>query len=425
MTKSFKIKTIIAGAFAVGSFSVAYFVAPILTSVEYSPVVKKTEVEKKVVVKKIIKKVKPSFIVTHVKTPKAVKGIYMTSCVAATPSFRKKLVNLIKETELNSVVIDVKDYTGTISFKIDNPMFKDIKGTGCRAEYMKEFIGTLHKLGVYVIGRVTVFQDPNYTKRYPQLAVKEKNNKDIVWEDRNGISYVDPGAKKFWGYIVALSKDAYGIGFDEINYDYIRFPSDGNMENIYYPFSEKEVLTDPDFGRAKIIQSFAEYLNKNLSGMGIPLSADLFGYTTTNFDDLGIGQVLERTLPYFNYVMPMVYPSHYNSSFIGIKKPATEPYRVVNYSMKRAVKRVGEMIDADNSTSTTTKAVYLRNLARSGNNNISKYQLRPWIQDFNLGAIYTPAMVRSEIQATYDAGLTSWVLWDARNRYTKDALLEK
>ena len=420
-------KTLTSGAFLVGSFSVLYFAVPSLTSVTYDSV---TNTPTPIIapVKKIAqeeKNTEPEFIVTHIQTPKAVKGIYMTACVAATPSFRKKLVALVKETELNSIVIDIKDYSGTISFKTDNPELKEIKGKGCRTSDMKEFIGMLHENQIYTIGRITVFQDPYYTKKYPNLAVKKNSDKTVVWKDYKGISFIDAGARDFWSYIASLSKEAYSIGFDEINYDYIRFPSDGNMRDIYYPFSEDKIIADPDFGKAKVIQSFARYINNAMSDTGAVLSADLFGYTTTNKDDLGIGQVMERILPYFDYIMPMVYPSHYNSGFLGIAKPANKPYRVVNYSMNSAVKRTKELKNSINTTSTTTKAVYLRSLANSGNKNISTSQLRPWLQDFNLGAVYTPQMVRTQIQATYDAGLTSWILWDAANTYTREALLTK
>ena len=417
-------KTLIWGAFLTGSFSVLYFAVPSLTSVTYNLHTGSEKAQAVLVEnKEPVEDVEPAFIVTHIKTPKALKGIYMTACVAATPSFRKKLVALVKETELNSIVIDVKDYSGTISFKTDNKALSEIKGGGCRATDMKEFIGMLHENQIYTIGRITVFQDPYYTKKYPNLAVKKDSNKTVVWKDYKGISFIDAGARDFWSYIADLSKEAYSIGFDEINYDYIRFPSDGNMRDIYYPFSEDKILADPNFGKAKVIQSFAQYINNAMSDTGAVLSADLFGYTTTNKDDLGIGQVMERVLPYFDYVMPMVYPSHYNSGFIGISKPANKPYEVVNYSMNSAVKRTRELKNSKNTTSTTTKAVYLSALANSGNGSISTSQLRPWLQDFNLGATYTPQMVRTQIQATYDAGLTSWILWDAANTYTREALL--
>jgi hypothetical protein len=176
------------------------------------------------------------------------------------------------------------------------------------------------------------------------------------------------------------------------------------------------------------VEDFFAYLYKELSEPFDDfeerpvLSADLFGYTTTNTDDLGIGQVLERTLPYFDYVMPMVYPSHYNAGFIGISKPATMPYEVIKYSMDRAVERAKAMNTALATTSTSTDMVYLRAQAKKGRGEISIDQLRPWLQDFDLGAAYPPEMVRAQIQATYDAGLDSWALWDAGNTYTRAAL---
>ncbi len=413
------------GAFVAGSFSVVYFGAPSFTSVEYDTASKTENIEQVVEVKEIEEVKEPEFIVTHVDTPEAVKGIYMSACAAATPSFRNKMVKLVEETELNSIVIDVKDYSGTVSFKTDNPDLLGVNGDGCRSADMKEFISSLHEKQIYVIGRVTVFQDSYYTKKRPDLAVKKESDKSAVWKDHKGISFIDAGAREFWGYIAELSKESYSVGFDEINYDYIRFPSDGDMRDIYYPFSEERVLADPNFGKAKIIQDFSKYINEELSDTNAVLSADFFGYTTTNSDDLGIGQVLERALPYFDYVMPMVYPSHYNAGFIGIAHPAGSPYEVVNYSMVQATKKVQMLANAKNTTSTTTKAIYLRKLANSGDGVISSSQIRPWLQDFNLGAVYTSEMVRAQIQATYDAGLTSWVLWDAANTYTKEALFDE
>jgi len=414
-------KTLITGAFLVGSFSVLYFALPSFSSVTYDPSTDSQEEPLTVVSGEWPTEEEPKFVVTHVDTPEAVKGIYMTACVAATPSFRSKLVKLVEETELNSIVIDVKDYSGGITFYTDMPALKDAVGLNCSTPDLKEFIGELHEKNIYVIGRITVFQDPYYTKKRPDLAVKRESDRSM-WKDYKGISFIDAGAKDFWDYIVELSKESYAIGFDELNYDYIRFPSDGNMRDIYYPFSEEIVLADTDYGKANIIKEFAEYLYENLSDTGAVLSADLFGYTTTNIDDLGIGQIIERVLPYFDYIMPMVYPSHYNDGFIGIADPSSSPYEVVNYSMNRAVQRTKALSDAIGTTSTTTEALYLKNLANSGHGNISPNQLRPWLQDFDLGAVYTPEMVRAQIQATYDAGLTSWVLWDAGNTYTREGL---
>ncbi len=359
--------------------------------------------------------------VPHLATPEPLKAIYMSQCVVGTPGFRSELVELIDDTELNAVVIDVKDYTGKLGFSTDNAVLADSVSDACGARDMRDFLKLLRDKNIYTIARVTVFQDPYYTSVHPELAVKKESD-GSVWKDHKGLSFIDVGAEDFWEYIVVISREAYDIGFDEINFDYVRYPSDGNMKDIAFTLSG---------GRPKeeVLEDFFSYLFTHLSepwedNDGVPkLSVDLFGYTTTNTDDLGIGQLLERALPYFDYVMPMVYPSHYNQGFIGIAKPATAPYEVVKYSMDASVRRVRALMDAPQSTATTTEATFLREQAKKGHKRFSILQMRPWLQDFDLGATYTPDMVRAQMKAAYDAGLTSWALWDAGNTYTRGALL--
>ncbi len=331
----------------------------------------------------------------HIETPVAVKAVYMSQCLASDKTLRSRIVSLVNETELNAIVIDIKDYSGRIAFVSEDPLYADSVSPTCVVYDMSDFIESLHEDGIYVIGRITVFQDPYYANLRPEFAVRKDSDREAVWKDYKGISYLDPGSKDVWGRVVALSRESYRIGFDEINFDYIRFPSDGNMRDIYYPYSEEFIESDPVGGKASILRGFFSYLRKELSQKdGMVISADLFGMTTTNRDDLNIGQILEDALLNFDYVAPMVYPSHYPSGFIGITNPASKPYEVVRYSMDEAVKR---------SSTTPLK-------------------LRPWLQDFHLGADYTPDMVRAQIQAVYDSGLTSWMLWNASNRYTKEAL---
>lgn len=338
----------------------------------------------------------PKFVATHVKTHDPVKAIYMSSCVAGSPSIRSKLVAIATSTEINSIVIDIKDYSGTISFEPDSAIFKEVSNAStCRAKDMRDFIDDLHKNDIYVIGRITVFQDPYFTKKRPDLAVKRRDG--TVWQDYKGLSFIDVSAKEYWDYIVALGKDAYNAGFDELNFDYVRFPSDGDMKNINFSWTGTTT-------KAVALENFFAYLHGNLKADSGPvLSVDLFGMTTTNTDDLNIGQVLERALPYFDYVAPMVYPSHYPPNFNSYANPAAVPYEVVKYSMDRAYARVKVFNDTVAST--------------------SPLKLRPWLQDFNLGATYTAEMVRRQIQAVYDSGLTSWMLWSAANTYTKGALM--
>jgi len=345
-------------------------------------------------------------LATHIETPESLKALYMTACVAGTPSWRDSLKKLIETTELNAVVIDIKDFTGVVSFPNDFP--KTDTGRGCVVSDMREFVRALHEVQIYVVGRISVFQDPSYTKLFPTLAVKKKSD-GTVWKDHKGLSFIDVGATPYWDYIVEIS-----LGFDELNYDYVRYPSDGNMQDISYTWAVGTASTSsPQATKPEMLENFFEYLSNNLkniahstsSGQGPKLSVDLFGMTTTVTSDMNIGQVLEKALPYFDYVAPMVYPSHYPATWNGFANPAEHPYEVIKISMSKAVERE-EMWQIANGIATSTPS-----------------KMRPWLQDFNLGATYDATKVRAQIQATYDVGLTSWMLWNAGNKYTKEALL--
>lgn len=409
-------KKIFIGALLAGVFSFAYFGLASVSSISYENPESIADVGEGT--EDVLPE--PVFRVVHLPAPEPFKAIYMSQCVSGTPSFRDQLVRLIDDTELNSVVIDVKDYTGKIAFVTNSPVLRDSVSDECRASDMKEFIGRLHDLGIYVVGRVTVFQDPFYTKKRPDLAVKKASDSNTAWKDYKGLSFIDVGARDFWDYILAISREAYDLGFDELNYDYIRYPSDGNMKDIAFPHTGARF-------KDKVLEEFFAYLSGELrskdgfeTGEGPVLSADLFGMTTTNTDDLNIGQILERALPYFDYVMPMVYPSHYPKGFNGWAQPATIPYDIVKFSMDSAVKRARALANSVNSTTTPRVTSASDELIKK----VSARQLRPWLQDFDLGATYTSEMVRAQIQATYDSGLTSWALWDAGNTYTRSALLE-
>src|SRR3989338_4812057 len=351
--------------------------------------------------------------VVHLATPKAQKVIYMTSCVAGTPSFRNDLVKLVEETELNSIMIDIKDFSGTLSFFPKGENLKPFISDRCRAPDMQELIKTLHEKGIYVIGRITVFQDPFLAKRRPELAVKKARD-GTTWKDHKGISFTDPGSKEVWDHTIAIAKESYDIGFDELNFDYIRFPSDGPMNDIAFIWSGNRKKQD-------VLEDFFRYLHEKLHPLGIVTSADIFGMTTTNVNDLNIGQVLEKVSPYFDYVAPMVYPSHYPPQFNGWADPNAHPYDVVKYSMDQAVRRflattTVVVLNGVEPLASTTPPLYPKKPW-----NVEK--LRPWLQDFDYGGNYDIAEVKAQITAVYDSGLTSWILWAPINRYTKGALL--
>ncbi|MHB1118401.1 MAG: putative glycoside hydrolase [Minisyncoccota bacterium] len=408
-----------AGTFVFGSFSVFYFM-PMLFSVDYisgmqdKKVAQVGGVSTPAVDKEVIDGgvVKPEIVVTHIKTPEPLKAVYMSACYASAPSLRAKLVKMIDDTELNAIVIDVKDYTGTIAYKPTNPKLAEVEGPGCRVKDMQEFVASLHEKGIYTIARITVFQDPYYTKAHPELAVKRASDGG-VWKDRKGLAFIDVSAKPYWEYIAALAHETYLLGFDEINFDYIRFPSDGNMKDIAYPWTKNTP-------KVVALENFYSYLSQTVKPSGAVISADLFGMTTTNTDDLNIGQVLERTMPYFDYVAPMVYPSHYPPGFNGWKNPNHYPYDLIKFVMTKGADRAV----ADTTTvehfggeriGTTTPAIYAKEV-------YNRDKLRPWLQDFDYGGNYGTAEVRAQINATYDSGLSSWMLWDPGNKYTPSAL---
>lgn len=382
-------------------------------------------------------------VVQHVPLPEQVKAIYMTACVVGTPNFRQKLVDLIATTEVNSIIIDIKDYSGTISFSPEDESWQGAwQAAKCGARDMKDFIAALHGMGVFVIGRITVFQDPYYTGVRPDLAVK-KADRETVWRDHKGLAFIDVGAKEYWDHIVELSIDAYNIGFDELNFDYVRYPSDGPMDNIAFTHAE---ATEYGHDKQANLEAFFKYLNEQLDdeskfaayrhehtgrASSTPwTSADLFGMTTTNFDDLSIGQVQDRAAPYFDFIAPMVYPSHYPDSFLGLGNPNDYPYKVVNYAMQSGVDRM--------TASTTPMKGFLHTPLYTENASGTKmftglYQkpvftadkFRTWIQDFDYGGDYDAADVRAQIQASYDAGVNSWMIWAPSNIYTKAALEPK
>lgn len=353
-------------------------------------------------------------IVLHLPTPNPLKAIYMTSCVVGTPSFRAELVKLIGETELNSVVIDIKDYSGYISFVPKDEKLKEFVSARCVAPDIQEFVKSLHDKNIYVIGRITVFQDPVLTKKRPDLSVKKKSD-GTTWHDYKGLAFTDPGAREVWEHHVAIAKEAYAIGFDELNFDYIRFPSDGPMSDILFSWSGARE-------KSEVLQDFFVYLFKEIKPTGAIISADLFGMTTTNTDDLNIGQILEKAEPYFDFLAPMVYPSHYPPRFNGYDNPNKYPYEIVKFSMDEAVKRfiattTKVALRGVSPISTTTKPfLYPKKSAR-----IEK--LRPWLQDFDYGGNYDVVEIQAQMKAVYDAGLTSWMLWSPSNKYTRGALL--
>jgi len=333
--------------------------------------------------------------------PTIIKAIYSTNWSASNEKKLQYFINLIKQTELNAIVIDVKDFSGYVAYNTNLELPKKYNAIELRIPKLNKLIKRLHDEGIYVIARISVFQDQMLAQARPDLALYSSTT-SAMWHDNKGLSWMDTAAPEVWDYNASIAQEILERGMDEVNFDYIRFASDGNLNDIRHPFWDEKTL------KISVVRDFFKYLRGRLPDAVI--SADLFGLSTVSTDGLGIGQHLEYALPYFDAIAPMLYPSHYFKDFIGFTNPADYPYEVVKYSMDRAVVRA---LDLKFTASTTPMNA----------------RFRPWLQDFDLGADYDAAKVTAQIKAVNDATAATpelfggWMLWNPSNIYTKEALL--
>jgi len=336
-----------------------------------------------------LKEVEPG--AAHLKTPDEVKAIYLTSATPSVSHF-DELVRLVDETELNAMVIDIKDSYGKVAYDSEVPLAQKIGISKGRIKDLPGVLAKLHEKKIYAIARIAVFQDPALSRARPDLSLQDAGGG--LWGDRKGVTWVDPASKEVWEYNAALAKEVFKLGFDEINFDYVRFATDGAIARIRYPFYNEAVP------KWEVMREFFKYLRDEVGDSGIPISVDLFGITLWRADDINIGQRLTDALAYFDYVSPMLYPSHFPAGFEGWENPSVHPYEIYKRSIER-----GQRVSA---SSTDARAKF-----------------RPWIQDFDLGADYTADMVRQEIRGSEEAGGTGWMIWNARNVYTEGAFLKE
>jgi len=329
------------------------------------------------------------------KAPEIIKAIYLTSWSAATPSMVDYAIDLAQNTEINAVVIDVKDWSGYVNYDTQVPQVEKYNAERVLIRDVGALIEKFHEEGIYTIARITVFQDPILAWARPDLAVRRKSDESLLWLDKSGLAWLDPAAKESWDYNIAIAQDALNQGFDELNFDYVRFPSDGDLGDLSFSRWDSTNTT-----RIATIKEFYSYLRENIPDA--ILSVDLFGLSTVS-SSFGVGQNIENAYDYFDFVCPMVYPSHYVSMYLGYENPAEYPYEIVKHSMESALARL-KVFNEIFST---------------------KAKLRPWLQDFDLGAEYDKDMVRSEINAVSDAleeDFSGFMLWSADNFYTEEAL---
>jgi len=332
-----------------------------------------------------------------------VKALYLTGWTVGSAEKRKHYIELANTTEINAYVVDIKDDDGYVGYESQVPEVKE-HGTWKKKYDPKKMLEEFHANGIYVIGRLVVFKDPVYSQKRPDLAVKSK--KGGLWKDRNGLTWLNPYQKETWEYTVKIAKEAVELGFDEIQFDYVRFDSDskGLMD-----------FTGVDKEKYEAINEFLDYAKSEITE--VPISADVFGIILESPGDTEkIGQYLELIGKNIDYICPMVYPSHYAYGQIvnGVKFPAPdlEPYAVVYNSLIKCKNRIAAV--------------------SSG----YKAKVRPYLQDFTASWLqpkngqkmyqtYGPEQVRQQIKAVYDAGYEEWILWDAKNTYSEEALLKE
>ena len=323
--------------------------------------------------------------------PTAVKAIYVNAWVFGSARLWE-LVHLADQTEINAFVIDVKDDTGCLLYPSAVPTAEEIGANQCvRTKDLKARLDTLLTHGIYPIARIVVAKDPKLAEHKAQWSVHLADGS--LWRDRIGSAWVDAYNDSVWAYAGQLAEEAVHLGFAEVQFDYVRFPDEPRERLATAVFSARRTGDTPRLA----VRRHVQYLKALLSPLGVPVTFDIFGLTASATDDMGIGQVWEDFSSVADVVLPMVYPSHYRAGSYGFARPNAEPYKIVHRALQEALSR---------SHAADAAAV------------------RPYLQAFTLGRRlprYTPFEVRQEIRAAEDLGINSWVLWNPRSVYNRDA----
>ncbi|MET3545479.1 hypothetical protein ABID47_002090 [Paenibacillus favisporus] len=327
----------------------------------------------------------------QVTAPK-VKGIYVTA-YSAGGSRMNQLLDLIDKTDLNAMVVDIKDDAGYITYKTDNATLKRMGKPQPFIPDINQLMQRLNKHKVYPIARVVVFKDTVLAKKRPDLSFK--NPDGTLWENGKGDSFVNPYSKEVWDYNIAIAKEAAKLGFKEIQFDYVRFPEgfEKRADTLKYVKNDKS--------RVDTVAEFVQYARKQLAPLGIRVSVDIFGYAASVPAAEGIGQDFGKISENVDVISPMVYPSHYTTGWFGAQDPDKEPYKTIKGSMADTHKKLDPLKDR-------------------------KPIIRPWIQDFTASWLgsghyekYGKQQVQDQIRALKDAGVDEYLLWNASNRYSQ------
>lgn len=333
------------------------------------------------------------------KVDRDVRGVYFTEyTLSRGEEHFQSLIEKTNNSIINAWVINIKNDNANVVYRSQVPLVQEVEADMNIMRDVDHVMNELRKNDIYPIGRIVAFKDRIAATARPDLAIKDSNGN--VWRDNKGDAWLNPYNPEAWDYLVDIAKEGAMHGYKDIQFDYVRFPTDGRTGEIDYEGKDEEM------SQSEAIAAFLEYAREELKPYGVLVTADIFGWALVETGGASVGHHLETIVPATDVILPMVYPSHYGPGIFGLSKPDLHPYEMVYQSLERAQNRM-EAMDHDGE------------LAR----------IRPWLQDFTatyLGAgnwmHYGKAEVLTQIQATYDAGVSEWVLWNSSNNYTWEAL---
>ena len=316
---------------------------------------------------------------------KPVRGIHLSSWGSGSRKIRRELIAKINNSVINSVVVAIKEVDGRVYIP-GVEMAHKYKTYEAAISEPEEMLKDFKGAGLYTIARIVVFKDKVMPLARKDLAVHTPDGG--IWRASKGATWLDPYNREVWAYTLDVAERAAKLGFDEIQFDYLRYPTEGKTSLCRYtrPHTAKNAVAN--------LKEFLIYAHSRLKPYNVKISADVFGLTTTAKDDMGIGQDIRIIAQNVDYVYPMMYPSHYYTGEYNLKNPNSQPYKVIDRGLKDALKRLGP----------------------------DYAKLRPYLQDFNMGWHYGPHEVRAQIIAARRNMLESWVLWNSGNRYNWAAL---
>jgi hypothetical protein len=283
-----------------------------------------------------------------------VRGIYVSAWSASSKRLYT-LINLMEQWHLNAMVIDIKNDAGQVTYKSSSPLIKEAGSDQTRIiSDLPLLIKTLKDKHIYTIARIVTFKDPYFSRIHPEYALQTRSGEN--WKDRQGIGWLDPYHIQSWRYNIEIAKEAANYGFDEIKFDYVRFPENSTQLDPILNYHNPDHIQKSD-----AIRMFLNQASEEVHKAGAYVSADVFGLTTYAKDDGGIGQKWTDISPQVDYISPMIYPSHYNKGAYGLTVPDLQPYQLAKHALQ----------DAIHSNTLLASAAHTRTA-----------NIRPWLQGF-------------------------------------------